>query len=89
MIAVVIWLYGQGSLQEPFSRLGTGIGFMLFAGLWAAHDWGPADALGWAAGCALAIAAHPLRPNALTAAVSASGVGLWVFLGLVLTFNTV
>ena len=44
MIAIVIWQYIQGSLQERFSSLGTGIGFLLFAGLWActwlATRWG-------------------------------------------------
>ena len=35
MIAIVIWQYSQGSLQEQFNRLGTGIGFLLFGGLWA------------------------------------------------------
>jgi len=60
-----------------------------FAGLWAAAFWGPADALGWAAGCGLAIAAHPLRPNPLTGVVSVVGVVVWVFLGLALTFDGV
>ena len=44
MIAVVIWQHAAGSLPQRFSRLGTGIGLVLFAGLWActwlATRWG-------------------------------------------------
>ena len=59
------------------------------AGLWVGHDWGPADALGWAVACLAAVAAHPARAGWATGAVSAAGVGLWVLLGLVLTFDGV
>lgn len=60
-----------------------------FAGLWMTSFWGPADALGWAAGCGLAVAAHPLRPGLLPGALSLAGVGLWVLLGMALTFDGV
>jgi hypothetical protein len=60
-----------------------------FAGLWAAAGWELGDTLRWASGCGLAIAAHPVWPCVLTGLVSAAGVGLWVLLGLALTFNGV
>lgn len=44
MIALVISQFVQGSLQDRFTSLGTGIGLLLFAGLWAstwiATRWG-------------------------------------------------
>ena len=87
--AVGAGLAGLASLSVPWAAplLFASVMCGPFAGLWAAHDWGPADALGWAAGCGLAIAAHPLRPSPLTAPVSVAGVGVWVFLGLMLTFS--
>ena len=77
--------WGPGDTAEVWASVLAGP----FAGLWAAHDWGPADALGWAAACLAAIAAHPLRAGWLTGGASAAGVGLWVLLGLVLTFDGV
>ena len=43
----------------------------------------------WAAVSLFATAAHPLRASATTVWVSATGVGLWFFLGLALTFDGV
>jgi hypothetical protein len=60
-----------------------------FAGLWATATWGTADALGWAGGCLVAIAAHPLRAGWLTGLITVAGVLLWVLLGLILTFDGV
>ncbi len=60
-----------------------------FAGLWATSTWGRADAVGWAAACGLAIAAHPVRAGWLTGLVTAAGVTLWVLFGLVLTYDGV
>ncbi len=60
-----------------------------FAGLWATATWGPADALGWAAASGLAIAAHPLRAGRVAGFATAAGVGLWVLLGLMLTYDGV
>src|SRR5688572_15863230 len=88
---IAVWLAVLPALSVPWAAplLWASIMAGPFAGLWAAHDWGLADALGWATGCGLAIAAHPLRPNSMTGVVSAAGVGLWVLLGLVLTFQGV
>lgn len=61
-----------------------------FAGLWAASPtWGLPDALGWAIGCFIAIAAHPVRRGWLTGAISTVGVGVWVLLGFALTYDGV
>jgi hypothetical protein len=89
--AVGAGLAGLASLSVPWDAplLFGSIMCGPIAGLWASHDWGPAVNLGWAAGCGLAIAAHPLRPNLLTAIVSVLGVELWVFLGILHTFSGV
>jgi hypothetical protein len=60
-----------------------------FAGLWATATWGWADAIGWAAACGVAMAAHPVRPGWVTGAISAVGVGAWVLLGFALTYDGV
>ena len=49
--------WGLGDMAEVWASVLAGP----FAGLWAAHNWGPPDAVGWAAAFGLAIAAHPLR----------------------------
>jgi hypothetical protein len=78
-----------GKLPEHAFELWASIMAGPFAGLWATANWGPADAGGWSAGCLAAIAAHPLRAGWLTGALSVAGVGLWIFLGLALTFDGV
>jgi hypothetical protein len=60
-----------------------------FTGLWTVSSWGPNDALGWAVVCVLAIAVHPLRAGWVTGVISTAGVGLWILLGLMLTFDGV
>jgi hypothetical protein len=60
-----------------------------FAGLWAASTWRPVDAIGWAAACVVAIAAHPLLQGRLSGSISVAGVGLWMLLGFGLTFDGV
>jgi hypothetical protein len=60
-----------------------------FAGLWADPFWNWPEALWCAAGCGLAIAAYLLRPCWLTALISLAGVGMWLFLGVGLTFSGV
>ena len=59
------------------------------AGLWATATWGAADAVGWAVVCLAAIVGHPLRAGWLTGLASLAGVMVWVFLGLILTFDGV
>lgn len=59
-----------------------------FAGLWATSTWRWVDVSVWSAVCLFA-AAHPLRAGTTTGRVSATGVGLWFFLGLALTFDGV
>ncbi len=77
--------WGLGDAAEVWASVLAGP----FAGLWAAHNWGPADALGWSAAFGLAIAAHPVRAGRATGAASAAGVGLWVLLGFALTYDGV
>lgn len=84
MITVVIWQYVQGSLQERFSSLGTGIGFLLFAGLWActwrATRWGlrtQADAR-----IARAAWGPPITPTIIAGGWN----GLLLFVPLMITF---
>ena len=84
MITLVISQYIQGSLQERFKSLGTGIGLLLFAGLWACTwlttRWG-----------LRAQAALPRRPQAwgppLVPTIVAGGWnGLLIFVPLMVTF---
>jgi hypothetical protein len=77
--------WGFGDTAEVWAAVLAGP----FAGLWFSRDWGPADAVGWAAVCLLAISAHPLRAGGLTGGVSVAGVGLWVLLGFALTYSGV
>lgn len=60
-----------------------------FAGLWATATWGWVDAVGWAAGCMVGMAAHPFRPGWLTRLVSGVSVALWLLLGFALTYDGV
>src|SRR5688500_15199899 len=59
------------------------------AGLGDASSWGRAGAVGWAAACGLAIAAHPVRAGWLTGLGAAAGVTLRVLFGVVLTYDGV
>jgi hypothetical protein len=90
-LVVAAGLAGLAALKVPASApvLWASIMAGPFAGLWATATWGPVEAVGWAAVCLPAIAAHPLRAGWFTGAASVGGVVLWVFLGFGLTFDGV
>jgi hypothetical protein len=77
--------WSPGDVAEVWASILAGP----FAGLWATATWGPADAVGWAAACGVAIAAHPVRPAWYTGVVTLVGVAVWVLLGFALTYDGV
>jgi len=86
--AILAGLFAS-KLPEHAAELWLSIMAGPFAGLWAISTWRIADALVWAVVCLLAIMSHPLRAGLLTGSATVAGVGLWVLLGLMLTFDGV